>query len=112
MIVFGILTALYFFGGGNFSSFSILQIRQSGITGAAPIWNKIISYLTTSQNRIVLENLKPAGIISLNVCPGSNTLACGGCAQAEYYISGTEPTKHCAPPKPPEEEKEEDEDEE
>ena len=84
----------------------------SGITGAAPIWNKIISYLTTSQNRIVLENLKPAGIISLNVCPGSNTLACGGCAQAEYYISGTEPTKHCAPPKPPEEEKEEDDDEE
>ena len=35
LIVFGILTALYFFGGGNFSSFSILQIRQSGITGAA-----------------------------------------------------------------------------
>jgi membrane carboxypeptidase/penicillin-binding protein len=66
----------------------------SGITGAAPIWNKIISY--------TLKDIKeswpkqPEGIIGMQVCPISGLLPPDGedChPRYEYFIKGTQPTE-------------------
>jgi len=62
----------------------------SGVTGAAPIWNGIMSYLV--KNREDVAQAKPDNVIGTNVCsyrknddPNQN---CEG--RFEYYIKGTE----------------------
>ncbi|PIR43428.1 hypothetical protein COV24_02710 [candidate division WWE3 bacterium CG10_big_fil_rev_8_21_14_0_10_32_10] len=68
----------------------------SGITGASPIWAKIISNLTNSTNKLDLTK-KPSDIIQLNLCSLTNTLSCDACkGYNEYFIKGTEPTKACS----------------
>src|SRR3989344_5431317 len=64
LIVFGILTALYFFGGGNFSSFSILQIRQSGITGAA-VTDALIDPITGEKIPEIIEKTSNSETIKI-----------------------------------------------
>jgi len=67
----------------------------SGVTGASPIWNKIMSYL--------LRNLpdkkfpKPEGIVEVKICAPTGTLPCEGCPliRSEIFIKGTEPKTHC-----------------
>lgn len=75
----------------------------SGVTGATPIWHKIITNLT--ENRDVIPWKEPQGIIKTIICPKTGTLPCQGCGgKVEYFLPETEPTKQCIPPKPDEEE--------
>jgi len=70
----------------------------SGITGASPIWNKIIS--------LILKDLpnkefpQPENLIKVEVCSLTGTLACEGCGgKWEYFAVGSEPKFHCSPEK-------------
>lgn len=76
---------------------SPMSYVASGITGASPIWNKIIR-LQLDPNEphafSVPDNLKKVAI-----CSTTGTLTCQACPQTveEYFIPGTEPTQHCSP---------------
>lgn len=58
----------------------------SGVTGASPIWNKIMRSLLDDKNPHKFS--VPSGIVKATVCFK------GGKAE-EYYISGTEPASNC-----------------
>lgn len=64
----------------------------SGVTGAAPIWNQIITEVLKDK---VNESFKvPSGITSVSVCSttgGQKNDACNN--HPEYFIAGTEPKK-------------------
>jgi len=68
----------------------------SGITGASPIFNKIMSALLAdlpSKDWAV-----PEGIVKLAICSYSGTLPCNGCPQrSEWFLSENQPTAHCSP---------------
>lgn len=66
----------------------------SGVTGATPIWNKIISGLL--QDKEAEEWKIPEGIIEETVCPYTGTQACKGCANIkEYFLKENTPEKMC-----------------
>jgi 1A family penicillin-binding protein len=69
----------------------------SGITGASPIWNKIIrtQLSDTEPHKFSL----PEGLIKVKVCAQTGTLPCRGCpsVKEELFTPGTEPTKACNP---------------
>jgi 1A family penicillin-binding protein len=68
----------------------------SGVTGASPIWAKIISNITNEQNYVNLNDI-PSDVVKVDVCPITGDLACGSCGGAsEYFIKGTAPTKQCS----------------
>lgn len=68
----------------------------SGVTGAAPIWNDIMTHLVSEKPP---ESLKqPTDVIGLSVCSDSGLLPPpadkGSCpTRFEYFIRGTQPTK-------------------
>lgn len=76
----------------------------SGVTGASPIWNKII--------RLTLDDQKPhtftppEGMVRVKICVPTKTLVCRGCpvVRDELFEVGTEPQTACSPsqfrPKP------------
>ena len=74
---------------------SPMSYVASGITGASPIWNKII--------RTQLDDAHPSsfpvpdGLIKVAVCTATNTLPCAGCPQVseELFVPGTEPKAAC-----------------
>ncbi len=69
----------------------------SGVTGAAPIWNKVMSYLV--KNNIPEAPQRPDSIVGKIVCSTSGLLpppdgTADRCpTRFEYFIKGTEPTK-------------------
>jgi len=66
----------------------------SGITGASPIWNKIMSFLL--KDLPDKEFASPEGLIKLEICPLTGTLPCEGCGgKWEYFLPGVEPKIHC-----------------
>ncbi len=66
----------------------------SGITGAAPIWNKIMSALLAKE--AVAEWIPPEGVAKLSICPLTGTLACQSCAgRPEWFIADRAPTRAC-----------------
>jgi 1A family penicillin-binding protein len=66
----------------------------SGITGATPIWNKIMQFLLSNKESYKWE--VPAGIVKTEICTIAGTLPCEGCStQTEYFLEGTEPTSSC-----------------
>ncbi len=68
---------------GNNDNSPMSQSLASGITGAAPIWNKIMTYLLAdSQN---LKKTIPSNIVKKN-CLG----------REEYFIKGTENLVNCS----------------
>ena len=70
----------------------------SGITGASPIWNKIMSLLLKDMPD--KEFPQPADVIKVEICPSTGTLPCEGCGgKWEYFLSGAEPKTHCSPEK-------------
>lgn len=74
----------------------------SGVTGATPIWHKVMSNLVSNEQPV--SWLEPAGIVKTTICPKTGTLPCEGCGgKTEYFLPGTEPKKQCIPPKPEEE---------
>jgi len=68
----------------------------SGITGASPIWNKIIILLL--KDRPEHKFPKPENLIEVQVCTLTGQLACSGCpTRTEYFLPGTEPKIACKP---------------
>ena len=68
----------------------------SGVTGASPIWHKIMANLL--KNIPDKEFPQPEGLVRVEVCPLTNTLPCEGCGgKWEYFLPGTEPKTHCRP---------------
>jgi membrane carboxypeptidase/penicillin-binding protein len=67
----------------------------SGITGASPIWSRIMtSLLKNTQNTLFIE---PENIIEVKICGLTGTLACNACPnnRTEVFLQGTEPKKAC-----------------
>ena len=68
----------------------------SGITGASPIWNKIITKLLKDQSSH--QFTPPDNLVKANICTITGQLTCKGCpTKTEYFIPGTEPKIHCKP---------------
>lgn len=78
-----LLTAVWV---GNNDNSPMNPILASGITGAAPIWNKIMNNLLAKQNPKD-EIYTPPSDIVVRVCNGRN----------EYFIRGTENKGFCRP---------------
>jgi penicillin-binding protein 1C len=74
----------------------------SGITGAAPIWNQVMTGVL--QNTEAKEFPMPEGMIEVEVCAANGLLPCSGCPQTKkaFFVPGTEPTKKCYFPSPAE----------
>lgn len=76
----------------------------SGITGASPIWNKIIRTQLSETSPHVFPT--PEGLIKVKICAKTGTLPCRGCpvVREELFEPGTEPKQACNPaqfvPKP------------
>lgn len=68
----------------------------SGITGAAPIWNEIMSHLLATDSSQGWQ--KPIGISSLAICSFTGTLPCQGCpTKNELFLDENRPTLSCKP---------------
>lgn len=68
----------------------------SGITGASPIWSKIIRSLLDEENPHTFA--VPSSIVKVGICPQTKTLTCNWCQSAtveEIFIRGREPKINC-----------------
>lgn len=67
----------------------------SGITGASPIWNKIMVSLLDSENPHLFT--VPANMVKVKVCAATGTLPCSACPRVveELFVAGTEPKRVC-----------------
>jgi membrane peptidoglycan carboxypeptidase len=77
---------------GNNDNTPMNQYLASGVTGAAPIWNELMTYVLKGQPD--LWPVKPEKVDGRQVCPdgrlkGADGGECEG-ARYEYFISGTE----------------------
>lgn len=77
---------------GNNNNTPMNQTLVSGVTGAAPIWNKIMGGVLKDTKETWPK--QPEGIVGLQVCPISGFLpqddnSCG--PRFEYFIKGTQP---------------------
>jgi len=83
---------------GNNDNSPMSQVA-SGITGASPIWHKIMLLLLKDQP--AQKFTPPTGgenLIAVPICTMTGQLACNGCpAKTEYFIPGTEPKIACKP---------------
>lgn len=67
----------------------------SGVTGASPIWRKIMDNLL--KDRPSARFTPPSGLIQANICTMTGELACGSCpSKTEYFVPGTEPKRSCS----------------
>jgi 1A family penicillin-binding protein len=67
----------------------------SGITGASPIWNKVMLSQLSAENPH--QFAPPTNLAKVNICTITGQLACNGCpSREEYFIPGTEPSNHCS----------------
>lgn len=71
---------------GNNDNSPMNPILASGITGAAPIWNKIMTHLLEGKNKKDEIYAIPANIV-IKTCNGKN----------EYFVRGTENQSFCRP---------------
>ena len=80
---------------GNNDNTPMNQSLVSGITGAAPIWNKIMQRVLEETSDIWPK--QPDGIVGAQICSITGLLPPegeGGCpTRFEYFIRGTVPTK-------------------
>lgn len=79
---------------GNFDG-SPMSYVASGITGASPIWNKIMTSLLSghADSPVVV----PPDIVKVEICSLTGTLACSACPnnRTEYFLPNTVPTQTC-----------------
>lgn len=70
----------------------------SGITGAAPIWNEIMTDLI--EDKPQEQFATPSGMIKVKICATNGLLTCSRCPKEteEYFIPGTEPKTACSFP--------------
>lgn len=75
---------------GNNNNKPMNPAITSGVTGAAPIWNEIMTYVLKNS---VNESFKvPSGVVSREICSVTGGQKSETCANRfEYFISGTEP---------------------
>lgn len=70
----------------------------SGITGASPIWHKIMAALVKDTDDKPFP--KPENLTEVEICSLTGTLSCEGCpTRTELFLPGTEPKTHCSPEK-------------
>jgi 1A family penicillin-binding protein len=88
-----LLTAVWV---GNNSGASMSYVA-SGVTGASPIWRKIMDSLLADQP--VEEFPVPEEVKAVSICQSTGTLTCIGCptVRTEYFLEGTEPKIACDP---------------
>jgi len=68
----------------------------SGVTGATPIFNKIISALLADDDNTNSEWVVPEGVVRIPYCSLTNTLPCEGCPISyEYFLEENTPTSFC-----------------
>jgi penicillin-binding protein 1C len=76
---------------------SPMSYVASGITGASPIWARIMTSLlkNTDENT---EFIIPPDVVKIHICPLTSSLSCGACpnAREEFFLKGTEPTQGCS----------------
>ena len=66
----------------------------SGVTGAAPIWNKIMGSLLSGKPNHPWE--VPQGLTQVSICSLTGTLPCEGCpVRPEWFLEELKPTKTC-----------------
>lgn len=66
----------------------------SGVTGASPIFNKIMSALLAQKPND--DWPVPPGLVQIPVCTLTNTLPCEGCpTKVEWFLEENQPTKTC-----------------
>lgn len=67
----------------------------SGITGASPIWNRIMLLLLDDKNPHLFA--VPENMIKVKICTTTGTLPCSACPKVaeEIFVKGTEPQKAC-----------------
>ena len=69
----------------------------SGVTGATPIFNKIMTALLAKEERSQEWKI-PERLIQLPICPYTATLACTGCPiKMEWFLEENTPEKACNP---------------
>lgn len=74
----------------------------SGITGASPIWSKIINLLIDSSKQDLNAKVitPPNDLVKISICTLTGTLPCEGCpTKYEYFKKGSEPKYACDPEK-------------
>lgn len=68
----------------------------SGVTGATPIWNKIMTALLASEES--KEWQVPEKLVKISICPYTGTLACQGCSsKSEWFLEENIPALACNP---------------
>jgi len=68
----------------------------SGVTGASPIWNKIMSAILA--NTPSIDWKVPDGVSKVNICVITGTLPCNNCpTKQEWFLDENKPTKYCSP---------------
>src|SRR6185369_14952779 len=76
---------------GNNDNSPMNQAISSGITGASPIWNKIMTYVLKGKSDEQPE--KPDNVVAMDIDSFLGGLPHGGqSTRSEYFIKGTEPT--------------------
>ncbi|MBD3250460.1 MAG: PBP1A family penicillin-binding protein [Candidatus Pacebacteria bacterium] len=67
----------------------------SGITGASPIWNKVMSLMLDQANPHAF--VLPDDLVRVSICAQTGTLPCKGCPRVveEVFHRGQEPTQSC-----------------
>jgi 1A family penicillin-binding protein len=76
---------------GNSDGSPMNPVIASGVTGASPIWNKIISYAL--KGKPDEQPVKPDNVIAMQIDAFAGGLPHGGQpTRSEYFIKGTEPT--------------------
>lgn len=70
----------------------------SGITGASPIWAKIVNTILETSPQITQPESAPTELIRVSICTLTGTLPCEGCpTKYEYFKKGNEPKTACDP---------------
>ena len=76
---------------GNNDNTAMNQALASGITGAAPIWSRIMK--EALKDKKDESFIKPSSIVEMEIdAYGGGTPVSGGTTRKEVYIKGTEPT--------------------
>lgn len=78
---------------GNNDSTPMARVA-SGVTGASPIWNKIMRGLLSDEKAQGWE--VPEGLVQVPICPLTGTLPCEGCpTKNEWFIKDNVPGTRC-----------------
>lgn len=84
---------------GNNNNAPMARIA-SGITGASPIWAKIVNTLLENSPQTTPTSTAPVELIKVSICTLTGSLPCDGCpTKYEYFKKGTEPKVACDPVK-------------